>query len=902
MLMLSTRPPVTPKEAGVLKALVSAFLAADKFYLPGEIENVGVEDPLLMYATKGRDVVKGVPINRATTEILEALHQDAEPSHFGMGNETVMDESYRLARELRADQLGFNFDPLSLRMGIVASIANFCNKPVEVVLYKLNSYTEGGLFKAHQDTPKGTNHIGTFLIGLPTPYEGGELVLRHGKETATIDWSTKGRDGNTNLPWAFFYADVEHEILPIKSGHRLTVAYDVYSTEKVQYTDPGTVASTRLEDTQLYGTLRVALGSAEFLPQGGKLAFSLAYQYTAEAMNRASYSWSKTSFDAILKGSDSILWHCLTRCGLEVEARAVYESERYSTDLQEEDIDKADGEGLRRYDVDAYSSIRPSNGSGPDYAFPTSSYFEGANDHGGLDEESGDDLRLEVLMEQANAKVELDLIWARHPRRFTKASSFPEMYGNESSNFNYDVAGALVVKVPGTRPPVTPKEADVIKALVSAFKAADEFYLSGEIENVGVEEPFLMYITKDRAAVKGVPINRATTDLLDTLHQDAEPSHFGMGNEAVMDKSYRLARELRADQFNFNFDPLSLRMGIVSSIANFCNKPVEVVLYKLNSYTEGGLFKAHQDTPKGTNHIGTFLIGLPTPFEGGELVLRHGKETATIDWSTKGRNGNTNLPWTFFYADVEHEILPVKSGHRLTVAYDVYSTKKVEYHDSSSIAATRLQDIQLYGVLRAALASADFLPQGGKLAFALAYQYTAKAMEDASENRLEVGFNGILKGCDSLLWYCSTRCGLNVEARAVYPDEQYNIDLQEKDINQADKDGLRRYNVDAYSSIRPSRDAGCDYAFPTSKYFWGANDHGGLDEESGDERRLEVIMEQAYAKVELDLIWARRPEEFTEASSFPQMYGNEPSNFDYDVAGALVIEVPPYGQGCRDAE
>ena len=76
-------------------------------------------------------------------EDLERLHQLSEPSSFGHGSERVEDVTYRFAREIKADDFCFNFDPLSHQTGILAAISAFCKVGVEGRLYKLNSYMTG---------------------------------------------------------------------------------------------------------------------------------------------------------------------------------------------------------------------------------------------------------------------------------------------------------------------------------------------------------------------------------------------------------------------------------------------------------------------------------------------------------------------------------------------------------------------------------------------------------------------------------------------------------------------------------------------------------------------------------------------------------------------------------------
>lgn len=144
--------------------------------------------------------------------------------------------------------------------------------------------TPDGFFRLHKDTPKAENHIGTLLIGLPFAFTGGELLLNHGSGTATIDWSnthlTASHGGKLVLPWVFFYSDVKHEILPVMSGHRVTLAFDVYSSRVVAYQEPdGSQANFDVRDTKFFGGLQRFLENPGVFPDGARLAFGLNYTY-----------------------------------------------------------------------------------------------------------------------------------------------------------------------------------------------------------------------------------------------------------------------------------------------------------------------------------------------------------------------------------------------------------------------------------------------------------------------------------------------------------------------------------------------------------------------------------------------------------------------------------------------
>jgi len=84
--------------------------------------------------------------------------------------------------------------------------------------------------------PLLADHFGTLIICLPTPFAGGQLVLRHINHNSsslplshTFDWAKQLNDpaGQQALQWAAFYNDTEHEVLPVTEGHRITLTYNL---------------------------------------------------------------------------------------------------------------------------------------------------------------------------------------------------------------------------------------------------------------------------------------------------------------------------------------------------------------------------------------------------------------------------------------------------------------------------------------------------------------------------------------------------------------------------------------------------------------------------------------------------------------------------------------------------
>jgi predicted 2-oxoglutarate/Fe(II)-dependent dioxygenase YbiX len=85
-------------------------------------------------------------------------------------------------------------------------------------------YERGDFFREHCDTEKVPGMFATLVIVLPAEHEGGELVIRHEGREVTVDLS--GPDLGL-ARWAAFYTDCQHEIMPLRSGHRVALIYNL---------------------------------------------------------------------------------------------------------------------------------------------------------------------------------------------------------------------------------------------------------------------------------------------------------------------------------------------------------------------------------------------------------------------------------------------------------------------------------------------------------------------------------------------------------------------------------------------------------------------------------------------------------------------------------------------------
>jgi len=292
------------------------------------------------------------------------------------------------------------------------------------------------------------------------------------------------------------------------------------------------------------------------------------------------------------------------------------------------------------------------------------------------------------------------------------------------------------------------------------------------------------------------------------------------------------------------------------------------------------MFKAHQDTPRGQNHLGTLVVALPSPFEGGEFILRKSGEEATFDWSTSGRKDHPHdLHWIFFYADIEHEILPVKTGYRVTVSYHIFGSRETEpgpfTRGSESddlrtdVLPTGNLNLQykltpLFSTLISSYKDPKFLPKGGRLAFGLDHEYGV-----AGKSNVKF-LNDYYKGKDAVFVSTLKAMGLSFQFKAVY-----------------------RVDADGYSDSEPD-----DFATALQGELLLLWDHFAGLYLDYDQSVAPQFVEQG-AKADHSLVWVNRPPKYGEACTYAS-YGNEPSVKTLYVAAALIVDIPAFGTTRRN--
>jgi len=151
----------------------------------------------------------------------------AEPAPFGRGQDTLIDPAVRRCWQVAPSRVRIGGRHWARTLdGIVARAAEGLGVtgPVSAEFYKLLLYGEGGFFVGHRDTEKAPGMFATLVVVLPSPHDGGDLVVRHAGQEARL--SLRCTDP-AEAAFAAFYADCVHEVLPITQGFRLTLVYNL---------------------------------------------------------------------------------------------------------------------------------------------------------------------------------------------------------------------------------------------------------------------------------------------------------------------------------------------------------------------------------------------------------------------------------------------------------------------------------------------------------------------------------------------------------------------------------------------------------------------------------------------------------------------------------------------------
>ncbi|CCI51540.1 2OG-Fe(II) oxygenase [Nostocoides jenkinsii] len=166
-----------------------------------------------------------LPIARPQAVKLRAL---AEPAPYGLGEETLTDASVRHTWLIPAHLVSVDWgDHLD---AVLESTRSALGLPPTTALtaefHSMLVYEVGQFFLPHQDSEKHDDMVATLVVVLPSAHSGGELVVHGAGREAAYPGS---REHTTAVA---FYADQVHEVRPVRTGHRISLTYNIFARQQ----------------------------------------------------------------------------------------------------------------------------------------------------------------------------------------------------------------------------------------------------------------------------------------------------------------------------------------------------------------------------------------------------------------------------------------------------------------------------------------------------------------------------------------------------------------------------------------------------------------------------------------------------------------------------------------------
>ena len=164
-----------------------------------------------------------LPVSAAQAKQLRLV---ARPALYGHGERTILDTGVRDTWEIPRARVKIDtrrwhrtlrpmLDALRDDLGLAATAR------LTAELHSMLLYEPGQFFAPHQDSEKRDEMIGSLIVMLPGVSKGGALVVEHRGTSSRFEGS------RTALTFVAFYSDTRHEVLPVESGRRVVLTYNL---------------------------------------------------------------------------------------------------------------------------------------------------------------------------------------------------------------------------------------------------------------------------------------------------------------------------------------------------------------------------------------------------------------------------------------------------------------------------------------------------------------------------------------------------------------------------------------------------------------------------------------------------------------------------------------------------
>jgi predicted 2-oxoglutarate/Fe(II)-dependent dioxygenase YbiX len=237
----------------------------------------------------------------------EQLIAIAERAHYGRGPATILDTNVRRTWQIRPDRVrlgGKHWQATLDRIVALAAEGLGVSDPISADLYKLLIYDKGSFFVSHRDTEKEPRMFATLVLALPSLASGGELVVRHKGREVKLDLAS---DEPSEMAFAAFYSDCVHEVLPVTSGYRATLIYNLIRKGKGGTPEPPSYERETAGVKALLQEWAKSKASPDAAPE--KMIYPLEHAYSpaelVEVLDRWEHltEWRRPGSDPVALGN-----------------------------------------------------------------------------------------------------------------------------------------------------------------------------------------------------------------------------------------------------------------------------------------------------------------------------------------------------------------------------------------------------------------------------------------------------------------------------------------------------------------------------------------------------------------------------------------------------------------------
>jgi hypothetical protein len=250
----------------------------------------------------------------------------------------------------------------------------------------------------------------------------------------------------------------------------------------------------------------------------------------------------------------------------------------------------------------------------------------------------------------------------------------------------------------------------------------------------------------------------------------AEVAPFGRGKATLIDKTVRNARTFMSENFTTNLSEILVDSDIKAALEDTFQPKIKIVPYRINIYGKRCFFKNHKDTPKSQKNIATLVVCLPTKFKGGELKINSRK------YDLKPKD-NSSITLIAFSGDIDHEVLPIISGNRITITYDIFAPDDDHYIKELKHNIYDYKDLEILSLPTSNYISSNFTKYfdltidyweknrlyNGKVVDCIAYGCNRLYIQD--ENEPCNTSNIKLRGHDKMIYDLFIKRGFDVEIK-----------------------------------------------------------------------------------------------------------------------------------------